>query len=505
VILIEDVAQLLRWLLAMTVGVNLLFVWIVVERRLRRQRYFVIKDSARKEARAQVAAFVRGQLSLDDMVRLRGEVKARPVRDAVHELLFATRTPQNAARISELLFALHSVDEWAARAFGRRRGRMLVEGSIRREAPRTPGPRRLRLVDRVRRLKAFAVPRALMVDHLGQLAPDFAQVFLVEAAADPAREVRQAAIAAMGKARHPPLIPHLAAELEQCIVQDHDVSLHTVKIALSSFPLSDLPHFVPFLGHPHPGVRFTVVDVVRHIADEAARGGRLNKNDFSPDLYHAFLDRLVVDVSADVRARSAAVVRHFRDDRATRALRRLVHDENEFVRLHAVRAAADRFYADLLPDLTRRVLDPDWRVRDAAVKSMLPFGTAGLDAVYRVFLESQDEESARQITDGLQRAGAMPTLLASLAADHLRSSLASAVCQKMALLGQTFYLNRALASVGDANVRLALMDALLKAPDAEYLSVLQSLATQDHGLVGTRASDILRKSGVCAAEPTANA
>jgi HEAT repeat protein len=177
-------------------------------------------------------------------------------------------------------------------------------------------------------------------------------------------------------------------------------------------------------------------------------------------------------------------------------LRRLLADENEFVRLHAVRAAADRFYGDLLPDLSRRLMDQNWRVRDAAVRAMLPFGTSGLNELYRVFLQSEDTETALQITDGLQRSGAMPTLLASLATDGVQSSVATAVCQKMAMLGQTVYLNRALASIDDASVRLSLMDALVHSADEEYLGVLQALANTDRGEVGSRASDILRKSGI---------
>jgi HEAT repeat protein len=253
-------------------------------------------------------------------------------------------------------------------------------------------------------------------------------------------------------------------------------------------------------------MRFTVVDIIRQIAGEAARDGLLNKNDFSPELYTTFLDRLVVDASADVRARSASVVAHFRDGRALRALRTLLNDDNDFVRLHTVRAAADRFYSELLPDLTRRLRDPQWRVREAAVKAMLPFGSAGLDALFRTFLESEDEETGQQITDGLQRAGAMPTLLASLTTAGMQSSLASAVCQKMAAMGNTVYLNRALASVDDAAARLSLMDALMVAPDEEYLDVLQSLARGDHGVVTARASEILRKSGIGSyQEPTADA
>ena len=54
------------------------------------------------------------------------------------------------------------------------------------------------------------------------------------------------------------------------------------------------------------------------------------------------------------------------------------------------------------------------------------------------------------------------------------------------------FLNRALATVPDDQVRLGLMNALSAAPDEEYVGVLQSLAAHDHGPVGLQASTILR-------------
>lgn len=505
VVFIEDVAVLLLWLLVAVVAINVVFLWFVLERRIKLQRYFVIKDAAREGWRTRVQAFAAGRLEIEDMLPLRRDIRSAPAREALHELLFAASDSTSASRISELLFAIHSVDDWAARAFGRRRAKVLVAAAIRRDAA-IEAPPRHPLTDWIRRAKALAVPRAGAVNRLGQLAPDFSQVFLAEALSDPAAEVRQVALATMGAAQFPPFIPLLMQELGRSIEEENDVSWRTLKIALTSFRLADVPRFVPFLTHPHPRLRFTVVDIIRQIAGEASRDGRLNKNDFSPDLYAAFLDRVVVDGSADVRARSAAVVAHFRDGRAVRALRRLLNDDNDFVRLHAVRAAADRFYSDLLPDLTRRLRDRHWRVRDAAVQAMLPFGSTGLDALFRTFLENDDEETAQQITDGLQRVGAMPMLLASLTTDGYQSSLASAVCQKMAAMGKTVYLNRALASVDNASARLSLMDALMVAPDEHYLAVLQSLATADHGLVGSRASEILRQSGVVSpGEPIADA
>ena len=47
----------------------------------------------------------------------------------------------------------------------------------------------------------FSVPRGIGVQRLGQLAPEFAQVFLIDATHDPSSDVRQIAITRMGDAR----------------------------------------------------------------------------------------------------------------------------------------------------------------------------------------------------------------------------------------------------------------------------------------------------------------
>ena len=238
-------------------------------------------------------------------------------------------------------------------------------------------------------------------------------------------------------------------ELARSIDHENDVSWRTLKIALTSFRLADASRFVPFLTHPHPRMRFTVVDIIRQIAGEAARDGLLNKNDFSPELYATFLDRLVVD---DVRRRARAqrsVVAHFRDARALRALRTLLNDDNDFVRLHAVRAAATASTAICCPT--------------SRVACAIHTGGSGKPPSRRAALRQRRSERAlphipreRRRRDRpadhrrLAARRGMPTLLASLTTAGMQSTLASAVCQKMAAMGNTVYLNRALASVDDA-------------------------------------------------------
>ncbi len=493
---IEDVTQLLFRTLAVVLAVNVLFLFLVLRRRLRLQRYFLLKDSAREILRAPVQLLAAGQLPPEQFATLEREAKTRPGRDALHELLLAAVTPESAPHISEALFALGAVDDWARRAFGRARGNATVERAVQRTWLERTSRTRAPLTDGLRRLKVFALRRALAVRSLAHLAPEFSQPFLVEAVGDPASEVREVAIAGMGRSQHPTLIAVLIEELERSVDARNDVSWRWLTMALTRFRLEHLHHVVPALRHQNPQMRYTMVEITRQICAEAAKGGLLNKNDFSPSVYQVFLEDLVSDASADVRARSAAVIKHFRDRRSVRALRLLMIDENEFVRLHAVRACNDRFYSDLLPDLTRALRDPHWRVRDAAVQAMLTFGASGLEELYRVFLEAEDEDTSHQIVDGMQRAGAMPLLLASLATDVRHSTMATAVCQKMALIGDTVYLNRALASVDQPSVRISLMDALLAAPDEEYVEMLEAIATTDDSVAGARASEILRLSGI---------
>ncbi len=144
----------------------------------------------------------------------------------------------------------------------------------------------------------------------------------------------------------------------------------------------------------------------------------LNKNDFSREFYEVFIERLVSDEFADVRARCAGVIHHFRDDRTTDALRKLLCDENEFVRLHAARACGDRSYAAVKSELSKLLADSKWRVRQAAAESLRALGKEGMEELYRQLVTTQDRYTSEQITDEMQRSGAIEDLAASLVSSN---------------------------------------------------------------------------------------
>lgn len=492
-LLLEDLTTLVLWLLFTVLSVNLVFLCFLFYRRISHNRYYIGKDAARERYRPVVNDFAAGRLTVERAAALLQDATSEAERDALEELLLAVARGENTVRVTELLFAVGFVERWARTAFGRKRARQLIQHALRSDKTQVTLGVRKGTFNFVRRIRLFSVPRALAVDHLGRLAPDFAIVFSSEALHDPGTDVRQIAIYAMGQHRHPVVIPLLLQELEKAIAAGNDVSLRTTKSTLICYQLEDLYHFVPYLSHPNWRMRFFVVDTVREIANRAAQETLLNKNDFSPEIYEAFLEKVVSDPYPDVRARGAAVIGRFGDGRALQALRQLLRDDNEFVRLHTVRACADRRYLEIVPDLVRRMSDPRWRVREASAKALTAFGVAGVDELYKCFVGTTDQYSSEQIAEEIQRAGLTQDLVAALVSEK-DAGLAAVVCQKLAILGKTSLLNSALLSPGVApEARLQLMEALAAAPTDDFVRHLAQIRTADVGALGARADFLLQK------------
>ena len=134
-------------------------------------------------------------------------------------------------------------------------------------------------------------------------------------------------------------------------------------------------------------------------------------------------------------------------------------DEDQYVRLHAVRAAAR--FIELMPTLVRCVSDSRWRVRQAAVKALAGFGTTGINELYRCLVTTSDTYSSEQIADEIQLGGIMHDLVAGLASTGADYELAIAVCRKMVNMGKTSLLITALATSRSPQVRVALMHELI--------------------------------------------
>ncbi len=545
-VLFEDLTSVVLWLLATITTVNLVFLCFVFYRRMARKRYYAIKDSARERYQPVITGFTAGQLSVEKATELLAGATSLPERDAVEEMLLQTVAEGDRQRMSELLLATGHVERWAKQAFGRRHGLEVVRAAIQGRAPQQRNSVLYRVTKPVLRLRLLCVTRAIAIDRLGWLAPAFVRVFTSEALEDPAVEVRAAAVSAIGRNRDARLMPMLVEELARSVAAQSEISLRSIKIALVSYNRDDLPHFVPHLSHPLPRVRFFLVDSISQICERSthevptgsktdssrrmrasatglgsgsrrtgsspsgrtgsSRGIRLNKNDFTREFYDAFIERLVADEFPDVRARCAGVIEHFRDDQTVVAFRKLLRDENEFVRLHAARACGDRSYASLKGDLARLLTDPKWRVRQAAAQSLRAFGKDGVAELYRQFVTTKDRYSSEQITDEMQRSGAIEDLAASLVTSNETLPLSEAVCRKMIVMGKTSLLLNAMASPAvPGEARAFIMNAMRAAPPPEFFAVLQQIAQTDQGPLGMKASSLLEGSGAQAATGGAGA
>lgn len=476
-ILIEDLTTFILSLLIGIIGLNLVFFAFVLWRRLTRQRFFNAKDAARDRYRPVVQDVLSGKLTPQQAIVVLSEATSPAEKEAICSLLNATDT-EGRLKCTLVLYGLGKVEEWSREVFGNKRTVELIE-MIRLNRGYTPPTHQPRIPKSYRRLKMNSVPKAISLDNLAQLSPDWAFVFCVEGLRDPSVEVRAMALRGLGKTHLPSALPHLFEEMENCIAQKSDLSLRAVKTALIEFAIEDLPAYTPYLTHKNHRFRFFVVDSAREICNRAAEKTVLNKNDFSPDFYEAILNHSSIDEFPDVRARAANIVKHFRDSRAVAALRTLLVDENEFVRLHAVRACSDRYYVSLIPEVSRLMKDPKWRVRESAAASLGEIG-GGLAELYGEFVTTTDVYQSEQIAEQIQRGGLMPHIIAELHEGGEARKRAFTICQKLALLNKTSLLSMIVTTpeLGDS-VRMQIIEALSIAPTPPFQFALQSILKQD--------------------------
>lgn len=489
---LEDLATVVLWLLALVVGLNLVFFLFILFRRFARQRFFIQKDAARERFKSTIDRFVDGTLSIEEAAAVLSLGTSEAEREAIYQL--ASRADHSKSeQIARLLYSLGFVDRWARQAFGKKLAKFLVEQSLKKVAvlPVETGAK-----DQLRSLKAlrlFGVSRAIAVAHLGKLAPHYAQPFLAKALEDCSPEVRRVAVVSLGRNRSPQAVPLLVRELMRAIEQGNDVSLRTMKSALIRYRLEDLGVFIEHIRHSSRRARFFVIDSIRQICERASAAGRLGKNDFPPELYELLLTECANDEFEDVRARTAAIIRYFRDDRSIAVLRKLLRDENEFVRLHAVRACADPFFTDMIADVIARATDTKWRVREAAVGALNRMGPRGREELYKFFIECGDRFASEQISEELQRMGVLSELVVNIAEGGDVGLLAQSVADKLVAMGKTSVLLSTMATSDSSPACIALIEALSAQPHEEYMDLLEHFAANRTGHVQAKAKQILRR------------
>jgi HEAT repeat protein len=284
---------------------------------------------------------------------------------------------------------------------------------------------------------------------------------LYEALQDPSPYVTRAAVSALGKTPNPLAVPILLEQLRQASRGQSEIPIRSAKAALNRHANDRLQDFLPFLESEEVPFRLLVVDSIR----EMLKAKPSIIENFPPDLYDWFIHRARFDLSSDVRARSAGVIGCFRDANSIKALRALLLDENEYVRLHAARACGHPFYVEMVDSLVECMTDQRWRVRESAAKALASVGSAGAQRLADFFLATSDHYAKEQIADELQRSGLILQLVPMLGSSDPSADKAEAVCSKMVGMGMTSLFKYLLPRETSVTVRDKLLEILATGPD----------------------------------------
>src|ERR1051326_6192223 len=280
--------------------------------------------------------------------------------------------------------------------------------------------------------------RAQSAENLSIIRQQPSWPLLVRALDDPHPDVQAVAVRALAAIGERQSFAPLIQQLHRAVfIPSIGPSVRSIKAALVQFPLEYAPDLLPSLSHSHPRIRFLATDVIREMVEHAGKAQTgLDPEAFPAALIEIFLNKLCRDENPDVRARSAHVISSFTDPRVRAALLALLDDSQWFVRLHAVRALAQRKYASDDSHLARHITDPNWRVREAAVRALSALGQFGL--LLDFLIESNDRYAREQIVEELERDGFMSELLVSYAGNNgLRERR---VIEQLARLGKATYI-----------------------------------------------------------------
>ena len=483
----------MKWLACGVISIDLGLVIFILFRRAAHNRFYSRKDAAQRRYSVIIAECFGGKVSLERSALLLN-AGGGPEREAARTLLLGSIRATTQRQATDLLVALGFVQEWTEQAFGKRRAGELLRSITqdqRVSAPLQPTSRRRPKARRFRRWRVFSISRAVAVSRLGRLSPEFSGRFMQEALRDPSPYVGRMAVTSIGRNQIPDGVPILLQELRRSVDGETELPIRSIQTALVRYSIAELRHITFYLKHGSARFRFLAVNSIREMCAraESAHSGGL---EFPAELRRWFLEEAVRDESPDVRARSAGVIGHFRSPEAMQALRLLMGDPNEFVRLHSVRASADPYYAGLIGDTLRRITDQRWRVREAAVKTVGSFQTTGRQQLEQYFLDTTDRYASEQIGEELQRSGTALRIVAALATSGSEGTRARKVCCKMAELGMVSLMAEELASEKSIDLRTQLLDVLSASATPQFIDALRWIVARQADPLNRRAEALLR-------------
>ena len=259
--------------------------------------------------------------------------------------------------------------------------------------------------------------RAKSLRNLGVLRHHPSWRLLVNALDNRDPEIQFVALRSLARLGAPESFPVLRDRLH-AVVEGKATSpaVQGLRSTMIGFDVACLPVLLPSLGHANRLIRLHGAEILRMIVQrEAARQPRLvlTTELLSPEMAELLLRNLAIDTSSAIRACTAEIVVFLANPRTGPVLRNLLHDQQWFVRMRTIRALPHlrQPVATLHLDLRECLRDPHWRVREAAIRTLIALGRKGKRQLYEHFLTSRDRTSCEQIVEVIERTGLMSTLV----------------------------------------------------------------------------------------------
>jgi HEAT repeat protein len=298
---------------------------------------------------------------------------------------------------------------------------------------------------------------------------------LVAAVNDPERDVRTAAVRALGTLGDADDGRALAA-LSQAVERvaaggaepGGDVAPRVLWASLARFGPGAARVLAPMLVHPAWRVR----SAAAYLLGEVGAAERI------PEL----TERLA-DMEPDVRAKAAQALGRLEARSALFPLLGRLEDPAWLVRMHAVRALGALGEETATEPVARRLFDPHWRVRQEAGQALARMGGSAVELLTQTLLTTEDGFAREQVVEELQRTPVLAEAIDRVGGEWTPegepAGPATRLLTAVADVGAHGRMLAALADHADPNVRRALARLLGPHAGARVTAGLSRAAADD--------------------------
>ena len=390
-------------LVSVVLGTGLLMA-VAFFRRWQQVRYVRYVHALQREYRPILATLLSGARSPSGVNALR-ELPLADLELLLDPLFSKRKIPERCLPFLRALCAeLGLIETWQSRLTN---GHSTAPESSRDEA----------YVDLPDRAVMRYMLRAKSIRNLGTLRHQPSWRLLVDALNDRHADIQSVALRSLAALGAPESFSAIQERLH-AVAQGKSLSppLPGLMAAMVNFDLNCVPALLPSLHHPDHQIRMHATEILRAmVLREGARepGFTLTGELITPQMVELLLAGIAVDTSAEIRACAGEIMVFLVDPRAIPVLGDLLRDHQWFVRLRSVRALAHLRQAvtPLHPNIRECLRDPHWRVREAAIQTLIFLGPEGKHQIYEHFLTSRDTATREQIVEVIERTGLMADLV----------------------------------------------------------------------------------------------